>query len=125
MGGRQNHRDIDADYDAARTSKLREVLARSGYIADVGWNPVRMELCSDRYGFPDMHPFVRHEDGSAKQADLDGGWYAFGSCCFKFALFSGRNVPGISLEGQKIFHAGYDLRDKDLHDLAVLAEITA
>ena len=32
----------------------------------------------------------------------------------------GRKIPCISLEGQKVFHSGYEPREKDLHDIQIL-----
>ena len=31
-----------------------------------------------------------------------------------------RKIPCISLEGQKVFHSGYEPREKDLHDIQIL-----
>lgn len=35
-----------------------------------------------------------------------------------------RAIPCISLEGQKVFHSGYESREKDLHDIRILNMIT-
>lgn len=32
----------------------------------------------------------------------------------------GKIIPCISLKGQKAFHSGYELRDKDVHDISIL-----
>ncbi len=48
-----------------------------GYKIDTDWKPVRIELYSDELGYLDIHPFVLNEDGTSKQADLEGGWYEF------------------------------------------------
>ena len=37
---------------------------------------------------------------------------------------TGRTIPCISLEGQKVFHSGYDPKEKDLHDIKILEQIT-
>ena len=39
------------------------------------------------------------------------------------AIFEGRSIPCISLKGQKIFHSGYELRDKDKHDISILEKL--
>jgi hypothetical protein len=40
------------------------------------------------------------------------------------AVFEGRTIPCISLEGQKVFHSGYDPEEKELHDIEILMQIT-
>ena len=43
---------------------------------------------------------------------------------FGKAVFEKRTIPCISLEGQKVFHSGYDPKEKDLHDMKILQQIT-
>lgn len=116
----REHRDIDIDFDAKYTEKVLAVLLQKGYAVDTDWGQVRMELYSDQYGYLDIHPFVLQEDGRAKQADLEGGWYCFEKDYFTEVFFEGKQIPCISLKGQKIFHTGYTLREKDIHDISVL-----
>lgn len=125
LAGKQTreHRDIDIDFDARHTEKLLNILLEYGYEVDTDWKPVRIELYSDKYGYLDIHPFILNEDGTAKQADLEGGWYEFDKDCFGNAVFEEKTIPCISLKGQKIFHTGYELRDKDKHDISILESI--
>ena len=51
---------------------------------------------------------------------LDGGWYEFQPDYFGTAVFEGRSIPCISAKGQQVFHSGYDLREKDIHDLSII-----
>lgn len=53
-----------------------------------------------------------------------GGFYEFEKDFFSNAIFEGKTIPCISLKGQKIFHSGYELRDKDKQDIAVLESIS-
>lgn len=126
LAGKQTraHRDIDIDFDAQDTEKLLKILEEYGYEADTDWRPVRIELYSNKYGYLDIHPFVLNEDGTFKQADLEGGWYEFGKDYFSSADFESKTIPCISVKGQKIFHSGYALREKDRHDILVLENIT-
>ena len=39
-------------------------------------------------------------------------------------LFEGKTIPCISLKGQKVFHSGYELRDKDKHDISILESLS-
>ena len=115
LAGKQTriHRDIDINFDAEYTEKLLNILMDFGYKIDTDWRPIRIELYSDKLGYLDIHPFVLNDDGTSKQAALGGG----------SAFFEGKTIPCISLKGQKIFHSGYELRDKDKHDIAVLERL--
>lgn len=72
----------------------------------------------------DIHPFILNEDGTSKQADLEGGFFEFEKDFFSHTIFEGKTISCISLKGQKIFHSGYKLRDKDKQDIAVLEGIS-
>lgn len=125
LAGKQTrpHRDIDIDYDAQCTDKLLEILSGYGYRVDTDWAPVRVELYSEAYGYLDIHPFILNEDGTSKQADLEGGWYEFQADYFGSGSFEGRKIPCISAEGQKVFHTGYELREVDKQDLEIIERL--
>lgn len=125
LAGRQTraHRDIDINFDAQRMEELLNLLFGYGYKIDTDWKPVRIELYSEQYGYLDIHPFVLNEDGTSKQANLEGGWYEFDKDLFSSAVFEGKTIPCISVKGQKLFHSGYELREKDRHDLSVIEKI--
>lgn len=118
------HRDVDIDFDSRYTDKLIAFLQENGFIIETDWLPARMELYSVELGYIDIHPFILNEDGTSRQADLQGGWYEFQSDYFGETTLDGRVIPCISLKGQKIFHSGYELRDKDIHDLSILDAIS-
>lgn len=122
LAGRQTrcHRDIDVDFDGRYTEKLLALLADYGYVVDTDWAPVRIELYSERLGYLDIHPFVLNDDGTSKQADLEGGFYEFEADFFGTGVLEGKVIPCISAKGQRIFHTGYELREVDKLDLEVL-----
>lgn len=122
--GRQTreHRDIDIDFDSRQTDRLLAALLAAGYVMETDWRPVRIELHHPERGYLDIHPFVLAEDGTAKQADLEGGWYEFEPDYFGRTVFAGRGIPCISAKGQKVFHTGYEPREVDLHDMEMLEE---
>lgn len=80
--------------------------------------------CGARRTEEPIHPFVLNEDGTSKQADLEGGWYEFEKDYFGSVFFEGKTIPCISLKGQKVFHSGYELRDKDKHDISILESLS-
>lgn len=127
LAGKQTreHRDVDINFDSQYTEKLLQILKENGYEVVTDWSPARVELHHPQLGYIDIHPFVVNSDGTAKQADLEGGWYEFESDFFGTADFMGRNVPCISAKGQRIFHAGYELREVDEHDIKIIEKIIA
>lgn len=125
LTGKQNreHRDIDIDFDGKLGELLLDTLKNKGYKITTDWRPSRIELHHPELGYLDIHPLILNEDGSAKQAAPDGGWYEFESKWFSSTVFEGRVIPCISAEAQKLFHSGYELRDVDYIDLKNLESI--
>lgn len=122
LAGKQTrpHRDIDIDYDSLYTENLLAILVNYGYEIDTDWSPVRIELYSEKLGYLDIHPFILNDDGTSKQADLEGGYYEFKAEYFGEGTFEGKIIPCISAIGQKIFHTGYELREVDKLDIAII-----
>jgi len=125
LAGKQSreHRDVDIDFDATHTKKLLELLKYHGYEIETDQAPARIELYSEQLGYIDVHPFVLNDDGTSKQADLAGGWYEFEADYFGNAIFENKNIPCISVKGQKIFHSGYELREVDKHDIEIIEKL--
>ncbi len=121
--GKQNreHRDIDLDFDSNYTDALLAALQSRGYTITTDWRPCRIELWHPELGYIDIHPLVILEDGSAKQAAPDGGWYEFEAGWFTSAMLEGRRIPCISAAAQQLFHSGYEQREVDKIDMANLA----
>lgn len=119
----REHRDVDINFDSRYNDKLLQILKESGYEVVTDQSPVRVELHHPQLGYIDIHPFVLNNDGTAKQADLEGGWYEFDADFFGNAIFNGRNIPCISARGQKIFHTGYELREVDKHDMKIIEKL--
>lgn len=87
------------------------------------WLPVRVELYHPEYGYLDIHPFLLEADSSAKQADLEGGFYQFEPDFFTSVKYQGRQIPCISKKAQELFHSGYELQDVDKIDLDNLKKV--
>src|SRR5215203_2551428 len=77
--GRQTraHRDLDVDLDARCEELALAVLAEMGYTVETDWRPNRVELHAPGRGWVDLHPLHLDQDGTARQAALDGGFHVF------------------------------------------------
>jgi len=122
LAGKQHreHRDLDVDFDAEYLETLLEALRKHGYEITTDWRPCRIELYHSKYSYLDIHPLQIAQDGSARQDDHHGGWFEFKPSFFTRAFFAGRWIPCISLEAQRLFHTGYEPREKDLFDMQIL-----
>jgi lincosamide nucleotidyltransferase A/C/D/E len=120
------HRDLDLAVDAAHEAAALTALAGLGYRIETDWQPVRVELvCADEAGRVDLHPMAFDENGDGRQADLDGGFFAYSQDCFTVGRIAGKQVSYLSGEHQLRFHSGYEPRDVDLADLVLLHQLAA
>lgn len=120
--GRQTrpHRDLDVDVDSRDEALVLSVLDDLGYTIETDWRPNRVELVAPHRGWVDVHPFEFDESGGARQAALDGGWHEIPDSYFTHGHLEGIWVPCVSEAAQRRFHTGYEPRDVDKHDLALL-----
>ena len=114
------HRDVDVDIDVTQESIALAVLDQLGYEIESDWRPNRVELVAPGRGWVDVHPLLFDGEGNARQTGLDGECYDFPASYFTHGQLAGRDVRCFSLEAQRRFHTGYDLRAVDHHDLALL-----
>jgi len=98
-------------------------LAELAYVVETDWRPNRVELAAPGRGWVDLHPLLLAEDGSARQAALDGGFHVFPAAFFTVGSLDGVPVPCVSAEAQRLFHGGYEARAADIHDLDLLARL--
>jgi lincosamide nucleotidyltransferase A/C/D/E len=120
--GRQTrpHRDIDVDIDGAFEGEVLSALADRGYVVETDWRPNRVELRAPGRGWVDVHPLVLDDAGNARQAAFDGGWHEWPVGSFTVGRIDDVPVPCVSVEAQRLFRTGYELRQSDRHDLALL-----
>jgi lincosamide nucleotidyltransferase A/C/D/E len=124
--GRQTrpHRDVDVDFEANYERDVMEALAGLGYSVETDWRPNRVELSASGGRRVDLHPLVIDENGDARQAALDGGWHEFHRSWFITGNLGGVTVPCVSIEAQRLFRTGYELRIVDRLDLAHLERLS-
>ena len=122
--GRQTrpHRDLDLAIPAERETAALRALAQLGYQIGTDWRPVRVEVSAPR-GRVDLHPLTFDGAGNAHQAGLGGQSFHYPDNCFITGTITGRQVTCISVDQQLRFHTGYELRDLDRADLALLHQL--
>ena len=122
LAGRETrpHRDLDLAVDANHEVAAVEALGLLGFVVETDWRPVRVELVAEASRWVDLHPVVFDADGNGRQADVDGGHFAYSREGFTAGSIGGVAVPCLSVDQQLRFHAGYQPRDHDRHDLALL-----
>ena len=63
--------------DAADLSRCLAVLGELGYSPETDWLPSRIELRAPGDRWVDLHPVAFDEEGSGRQANLDGGFFEY------------------------------------------------
>lgn len=122
--GRQTreHRDLDIMYRLEQDADLRRVLSELGYQPETDWWPARVEFAGESY--VDVHPLRFAADGSAILSGLDDATFEYPAAAFTQGEIAGLLAGCLSIEQQRLFHSGYEPRDVDQHDLALLSELT-
>ena len=123
--GRQTrpHRDLDLDVNATQEQASLKVLERMGYAIETDWRPNRVELVAPGRGRVDVHPLAFDADGNGIQAGLNGERHLYPAASFVTGQIEGWAVRCLSVGQQIEWHAGYELRESDLVDLAVLRDL--
>lgn len=121
--GRQTrpHDDLDLLHREEQEPQVLDALAGLGFVETLSWRPVRFVLTDPTGREIDLHPLRFAEDGSAEQSSLTPGEpFHYPARCFVTGTILGVTVPCLSAEQQWGFHQGYEPRERDLHDLALL-----
>jgi lincosamide nucleotidyltransferase A/C/D/E len=121
----RGHRDLDLAVDADQEAAALVALGKLGYIIETDWRPVRVEVVAAGRGRVDVHPVTFDEMGDGRQAHLDGGFFLYPAGCFTIGTIAGRGVNCLTIAQQLRFHSGYQPRDIDHADLALLHGLTA
>jgi lincosamide nucleotidyltransferase A/C/D/E len=125
LAGRQTraHRDLDLAVDATQEALVLAVLERLGYAVETDWRPVRVELAAPGRGWVDVHPVALDDEGNGIQSGLNGERFLYPAGEFVTGTIAGRTVGCISARQQISWRSGYDLRNVDRQDLAVLRRL--
>lgn len=123
--GRQTrpHRDVDLALDVRDEDAALTALRRLGYEIETDERPTRVELAAPGARWVDLHPLTFEAGGGAVQWGPEGERWVYPADCFTTGSLDGRTVGCISAAQQVRFHSGYDLRDQDRHDLALLRSL--
>jgi lincosamide nucleotidyltransferase A/C/D/E len=120
--GRQTrkHRDLDLAIEQTGLTPGLTALATLGYLVETDWLPVRIEVHRAGRGRVDLHPIAFDQQGDGVQAGFEGQNFRYPNRSFVHGTLNGRVVGCISAELQLTFRQGYELREVDRHDLALL-----
>ncbi|MFF1688323.1 MULTISPECIES: nucleotidyltransferase domain-containing protein [unclassified Streptomyces] len=117
----REHGDLDLMHRHEQESVVVAALARRGFTESLDWRPVRFVLSAPEGRDLDLHPLTFAADGSAVQASPDPrSPFAYPASCFVTGTIGGVTVPCLSAQRQADFHQGYEPREQDLHDMALL-----
>ncbi|SDF80732.1 lincosamide nucleotidyltransferase A/C/D/E [Lentzea fradiae] len=123
LAGRQTrpHDDLDLLHREDREPRVLSALAGLKFAETLSWRPVRFVLTDPAGREIDLHPLRFAADGSAEQSSLTPGEpFRYPASCFVTGTIGGVEVPCLSVEQQLHFHQGYQPRERDLHDVALL-----
>ncbi|MDQ2846706.1 MAG: 2'-5' RNA ligase family protein [Actinomycetota bacterium] len=119
----REHDDLDLALDQDRLDDVVAMLRADGYLPETDRLPVRLQLCKQGVGAVDLHPLELDVAGNGRQAGRGGTHFGYPAVDLGIGWLAGRAVPTISARLQREFHQGYELHDKDTHDLAVLDRV--
>ncbi|WP_089775666.1 nucleotidyltransferase domain-containing protein [Ruania alba] len=126
LAGRQtrDHRDLDLAVDAEQLEACMAALADLGYQVETDWLPLRVEVAAPGSRWVDVHPVAFDAAGHGLQGEADSIHFDYPPEVFVTGCIAGRDVPCLSVAQQRRFHTGYQHRPQDVHDLALLDELT-
>ena len=117
----RDHGDLDLALLADDLELAQAVLHEQGFRVLRDWSPTALAMRDDLGHEVDLHPLEPAADGGGDQVLLDGvtRYHYLPPVTGRIA---GRPVACCPLETQLTSHLGYEPRQQDRHDLAVLAE---
>lgn len=119
------HGDLDLMHRAPQEPMVVEALGRAGFaeMDAVPGRPARFVMVDADGLSLDLHPLHFQRGGAAVQyLDHAGARLDYPASCFTSGTIDGIPVPCLSAAQQVYFHQGYEPRQRDLHDMAMLRE---
>ena len=119
----RRHRDLDLAVDVTQLPLDHLVLAldRHGFAIETDWRPSRVALVAPGVRQVDLHPVVFDADGVGWQANLEGlEPFRYPADAFVQGSIEDEAVDCLSAAQQLRFHSGYEPRDHDVRDIALL-----
>lgn len=123
--GRQTrlHGDLDLAVNAEQLGLLLDLLHSDGFEVTTDWSPVRLELTAPDGRVLDLHPVSFDAGGAGVQSGFDGDVFRYAADGFTTGWIDGRRVPCLSAAQQLRFREGYEPREVDRHDIALLRHL--
>lgn len=125
----RDHADLDLAIDRAELADVTRALESAGFRHDAAVEPglpARLVMRDERGRQVDVHPLRFDASGDGwQQLSEDGsrwGRYPAGGLA-GWGSVAGRRVRCLTAELQVRFHQGYELTDKDRHDLELLRSL--
>jgi len=116
------HEDVDLVVELMALPRVLGALGSVGYAVSEDHAPVRV-VCRDPHGRQiDLHPVTFDDEGTGWQtgAGPDGSDCAYPPQGFSEGRIGDCVVPCLSAEIQLAHHSGYEPRERDLLDMALL-----
>ncbi len=121
----RTHRDLDVLIQDQFVEPITNELISARFIVTTDWLPVRIELSDvDRDRHVDIHPVFDDGCGGWWQHGLDNTTYEYPVTVLTTGRIGDVPVRCLTAEKQRQVHSGYEPREQDLHDLALLDRLT-
>ncbi len=120
----RSHRDVDIFLDEGALDAACCWLAERGYVTETDWLPARIEM---RCGAQrvDLHPLTLDADGNGLQRGRGGAViFCHPAVERTIGLIDGRAVIVATEARLRQLHTGYEPREVDFHDVALLDHLT-
>lgn len=116
----RHHRDLDLTVDSDSLGVCLAVLAGLGYTVETDSLPLRVEVAAGGERWVDIHPVRFDGQGYGIQGDPAGTHFCYPPTAFAVGRVGARTIRCLSAAQQELFHAGYEPRPEDEHDLRLL-----
>lgn len=115
------HGDLDLLIADDRGARARRSLAAAGFVCRLDQLPTRFEMAHRRHGVVDLHPISLDAAGNARLELPDGASWVYGHGALDaLGTIGTRPCRCLSAEEQLRLHDGYEHRDVDRADIALL-----